>query len=522
MAKTSPPLPLSAPSLHSQARRGIAWIFSTTAATAAARVVLFAGLARMLHPADFGLYAATTSVLGIVEIVALMGVGPSLIQREQLTDRHISTALVLSICFGGVATAGMWLAAGPISAAMKIAELKEILRVLSPIFFIRSLSMVGNGLASRAMDFSLISRIEIITYVFGYGLFSVVLAACGFGAWSLILGYVIQQGLGSLLICLPYGQKFSLKLHAKEVKDLLSFSSGISLANIANYIAQQGDYYVVGRMLGVESLGLYNRAYNLMQVSVAAVINALDRVLFPALSKLQNDLPSLAKALRLNTTLVWMIYLPLSAVLIVCARDVVAVLLGGKWLAMTGAFRILTVGLLFRAGYKMAGTVLKVRGQAFSFALTQFVYAAAVVIGAAMGAAANGIQGTATGVLVALGINYLLLNFLGFRSVGQTLSGLYRELAAAVLLTVAVLAASLLAQQGASALGLNTILRLSCVGAAVSGVYFVSFRSLSRVLLSMETIEFMESTWQGLNGYRTKLGRRLRKWRPLRPQVAKV
>lgn len=508
--------------LRSQAGKSIAWVFSSSAAIALSRVVLFAGLARMLQPADFGLYAATTSVLGILEIVSLMGVGPSLIQREQLTSRHISTALFLAICFGGLATATMWVAAGPIAASMKIGGLEPVLKTLSPIFFIRSLSMVGNGLASRDMNFSLISRVEIVSYIFGYGLFSIGLAAAGFGAWSLILGYIIQQALATLLITLPYGKLLSFRFYRGEMKELLGFSSGISLANIANYVAQQGDYYMVGRILGVESLGLYNRAYNLMQVSVAAVINTLDRVLFPALAKMQSDAASLAKALRLSTALVWMAYLPLSMVLTVCASDVVWVLLGHKWLGMTGAFRILTYGLLFRAGYKMAGTVLKVKGQVLSFAITQIVYAVMVVLGAAVGARHGGIEGTATGVLIALGVNYFLLNYLGFRSVQQRFAHLYRDLLAALILTAVSLVVSAAVMHLATQLGFRPVVRLACVGVVVTGAYVLVFLALWRTLLSEETADFLRSTWQSLAGHQSKIRRKLRKMRPAKPKLAKA
>ncbi len=507
--------------LRSQTSRSIAWVFSSTAAIAFSKVILFAGLARLLQPADFGLFAATTTVLGILEIVGLMGVGPALIQRAELTREHISTALFMAACLGGVATGVMWLAAGPIAASMKIAGLKEVLQIVSPIFFIRSLSMVGNGLASRDMNFSLMSRVEIFSYIFGYGLVSIVLALCGFGPWALILGYIAQQALSTLLITLPYGKILSLRCHFRELKEMLGFCSGISLANIANYIAQQGDYYIVGRTLGVVSLGFYNRAYNLMLFSVAAVINTLDRVLFPALAKMQHDRAGLAKALRTSTSLVWIIYLPLSMVLTVCSRDIVDVLLGHKWLGMTRAFYILTFGLVFRAGYKMAGTVLKVQGKVMSFAVTQAVYGFMVVAGAAVGSR-HGIEGVATGVFIALGVNYFLLNLLGFLSVQQRFSSLYRDLFASLALTAVVFVASSVTQHALVALGWKPIFRLACVGTSVTGAYALAFWVLFRKLLGEETREFLSTTWQGVAKQRSKIGRRLRKLRTGKPQLVKA
>ena len=500
--------------LRAQAGRSIAWVFSSTGAIALSKLVLFAGLARLLLPADFGLYAATTSVLGILEIVGLMGVAPALIQRPNLNRRHIATALFLAVCLGGLATAAVWLAAGPIAATLKIAGLKEVLRIVSPVFFIRCLAMVGNGLASRDMNFSLISRVEIFSYIFGYGLFSITLAFCGFGPWALILGYIIQQALATLFITLPYGKLISFRCHPDELKELLRFCSGISIATITNYIAQQGDYFIVGRTLGVTSLGLYNRAYNLMLFSVASMINTLDRVMFPALAKMQEDKAGLAKALRTSTSLVWLVYLPLSMVLTVCSHDIVAVLLGQKWLGMTKAFYILTLGLVFRAGYKMPGTVLKVQGKVMSFAATQAVYAFMVVLGATVGSR-YGIEGVAAGVFVALGVNYLLLNFLGFRSVRQSLGGLWRDFVAALILSGICFGISSCVLRASTLLGLPPLVRLIGVGACIGIGYISLFSVLWRTLLGDDTREFLQTIARSAVRQRSKLGRRLRAVKPL-------
>ncbi len=483
------------------------------------RVGLFAVLARLLRPADFGLFAASTSILGILEVVALLGVSPALIQRKNLTDRHISSACVLAGVFGGLAAGAVWVAANWIAALMRIGGLGEVLRIVAPIFFIRSCSMVGYGLAARAMRFSLTAFAEIASFIV-YGIVAIGLALAGFGAWSLILGYVTQQGLLSLLVILPFSTQLSLRMHRKEMGELLGFSSGISVANIASYLAAQGDNYIVGRVLGVESLGYYSRAYNLMQTFATSVINTLDQVFFPSLAKVQGDTAGLAKALRLSVVLVWYGYLPLSAVLVVCAPDVVAVLLGPRWLPMVPAFQILVCGLVFRAGFKMGGTVLKVRGKATALAVTQVAYAAMVILGAALGAR-FGIEGVAGGVFVALAGNYVLVNLLSFRLVGQRFSDLLGDLAASCIVTIAALAISWAVATATRRLGWPPVGRLAAVGAGVGALGLVAGGLFRRSLVGAEAREFLGTLWREARARWPAVGRRLGALAALKPVWAK-
>ncbi len=484
------------------------------------RVVLFAGLARLLQPQDFGLFAACTSVLGILEVMTLLGVSPALVQRKDLSQRHISTACVLAAILGGLAAGGIWISAGWIAAMMKIAPLREVLRTVAPIFFIRGCSMVGYGLAVRAMRFSLTTFAEIVAF-FAYGTTAVILALCGFGAWSLILAYVVQQGLLSLLVILPFSAQLSWRCYRKELGELLGFCSGMSVANIASYVASYGDNYVVGRVLGVESLGFYSRAYNLMQTFATSVTNTLDQVFFPSLARVQNETASLARALRLSTALVWLGYLPLTVILVLCAPAVVGLLLGAKWLPMVPAFRILVYGLVFRSGYKMAVTILKVQGKTARLAVTQIVYAAMVVLGATVGSR-WGIEGAAGGVFVALGANYILVNFLGFRSIQQPFAVLWRDLAAALVLTVAVLGGSVAVGLLATRFGLNPVVRLTGTILAAGGICTLFVSVFAPVLVSLEVREFLGTLWRGMGKRWSKIGRRLSVLRPIKPYWAKA
>lgn len=78
-------------------------------------------------------------------------------------------------------------------------------------------------------------------------------------------------------------------LDRTALKELLIFGGGFTLGKIGNTLALQGDNFVIGRWLGAEALGLYGRAYHLMVTPATLFGTVTDKVLFPAMAKVQGD-----------------------------------------------------------------------------------------------------------------------------------------------------------------------------------------------------------------------------------------
>src|SRR5690606_4465530 len=75
----------------------------------------------------------------------------------------------------------------------------------------------------------------------------------------------------------------------QAASQLLHFGAGFSLARIANYLANQGDNLIVGRFLGADALGIYGRSYQFVMIPANLIGSVLDRVLFPAMASVQQD-----------------------------------------------------------------------------------------------------------------------------------------------------------------------------------------------------------------------------------------
>jgi len=57
-------------------------------------------LARLLTPADFGVVALALVVLGLARPIGDLGIGNAIVQRKDLTDRHVRVAFTCSVLLG--------------------------------------------------------------------------------------------------------------------------------------------------------------------------------------------------------------------------------------------------------------------------------------------------------------------------------------------------------------------------------------------------------------------------------------
>jgi O-antigen/teichoic acid export membrane protein len=182
---------------------------------------------------------------------------------------------------------------------------------------------------------------------------------------------------------------------------LFAFGSAWSLSQLGNWTATNGDNLVVTSMLGPASLGIYARAYQLLVQPANLIGSVADKVLFPAMSRIQDDHGRLSRAYVTANSLLAMLTLPASVLLFVLAPEIVAILLGPGWEAVALPLQIFAVVLLPRTAYKISGSLTRATGAVLGGAWRQWVYAGEVVLGCAIGSR-WGINGVAVGASVAI------------------------------------------------------------------------------------------------------------------------
>jgi PST family polysaccharide transporter len=365
-------------------------------------------LARLLSPREFGTVSAALVVISFTSIFSRLGLGPAVVQRQQLEQRHLQAAFTGSLLLGLLLGAGIWWGAPLVAAFFHNPQVEPVLKVLAWTFPLSGISTVAESLMFRELRFRWIANLGLATHALGYGLVAVILALAGLGVWALVAAAMVQTTARSAILLYVRRPPLAWWPEWRALKEMLHFGTGFTVAKVANHLALQGDNLVVGHWLGPVALGLYGRAYHLMSVPASVVGNVLDDVLFPTMARFQEEVERLGRAYRRGVAVIALVALPASIVLFVLAPELIQVVLGPRWSGAVAPFRVLVIGTLFRTSCKLSDSLARSAGMVYRRARRQIVYAGLVIGGAYVGQH-WGITGVAVGVLVALAANFLLM-----------------------------------------------------------------------------------------------------------------
>jgi PST family polysaccharide transporter len=420
--------------LAQQALSGLNWQLLANVIRFGAQWGISVVLARLLPPEDFGIVALAYIATGFASLLTNLGLGPALIQREDVTERHIRVCHTITVIMAVLTSAIIFAASGAIANFVRDARVESVLQILSITFLLSGFSVTAGALLSRQLAFHITVKIELVASIIGYGGVAVGMAALGYGYWSLVGGTLAQAFLSSVLTVFAARHSLSPLLGRREVRDLLGFSSGVTVVRVINYFALQGDYFVIGRMMSAASVGFYSRAYALMQLPQTFLGMALTRVLFPAAARVQADGDRFRRAYLSTFSLSVAISLPISLGMVVLAPELVLTLYGDSWTQTVPLLQILGLFGVFRMGYNNVTAFIHARGRTLGLAASQVAYALLVVGGSWWAISHWGLEGAAWAVGGAVFTMWVLVVRMANRVAGVPTRQLLRVCGKAALL----------------------------------------------------------------------------------------
>lgn len=395
-------------SLTDKSISGLLWSFTGVGGHGILQTVITLFLARLLSPEAFGLVGAAMIVINFSQIFSTLGVSPAIVQHPNLNEKHIHAGFLISICLSIGVGGAVFFFAPHISIFFKMDGLTNVIQTLSLIFPIIGLSVISEALLQKKMKFKKLAVIKIVSYVVGYGIIGINFALLEYGVWSLVFAQLGQVCIKSITLWYFGGHTVSFNIDISSYKELFDFGGGFSLATIGNYGASQGDNIVVGRWLNADALGIYTIAYKMVVMPARLFGTVVDKVLFPAMSSIQNDITKLRISYLRAIGVIAMIILPLSMILIITAPEIISFLLGDKWYEVTVPFQILSISMIFRTSYKISDTLAGAVGVVYKRAWRQWVYGILIFLFAIFGVQ-WGLKGVATGIAIAITVNFLLM-----------------------------------------------------------------------------------------------------------------
>jgi O-antigen/teichoic acid export membrane protein len=328
--------------IASRTLRGMAWAYGSYVGGRILVLLTIAILARLLTPSEFGLVAFATLVTGFLDTVSDLGVGQALIVVRDDDEAHekANTAWTLTVSIGlGLTLLSFALA--PVAASFfDEPKLNTLLPLLGLNFLIRGLSAIHFAFAERDINFRARTIAEM-SDVMVRGATGIGLALAGAGAYSLVGGYLAGSIALTASLWLVVHFRPRPRIVRKDLRGLLTFGGGLTALQLISAVIDQGDYLVVGRVLGDTALGLYTIGFRLPEMFIINLAFVAGMVLFPAFAA--TDRRALASAYLTSVRYVLMVCAPLAVGLCVLAEPVVLTVFGDQWRDSIEVMQVLTL-----------------------------------------------------------------------------------------------------------------------------------------------------------------------------------
>lgn len=315
------------------------------AATLVLRVGYLAILARLLSPNDFGLVAMVLVITGVFEIFTSAGLSSATVQKDEISVQQISTLFWVNILVGAVLALLCAASASLIAAFYEEPRLFWIAVAVAPGFLFNAAGVQHSALLQRELRYGTLSIIDTASQCGGI-LLGVALALTGYGYWALVASAVVSPAINSACCWVATGWIPNRFRRDVEIRAMLHFGGTITLNNLVVYIGYNTEKVLLGRFWGADILGLYTRAFQLINLPVATINGAIGGVLFSALSRLQDDPIRIRGFYLKGYSMVMAVTIPVTLFSAVFADEIVAVVLGPRWTEAAGIFRLLTPTIL--------------------------------------------------------------------------------------------------------------------------------------------------------------------------------
>lgn len=402
-------------------------------------------MARLLSKADFGLMAIAGAFIGIGTIFSEGGMSAALIQRKNITQKHMNAALQGGILFGFLFFILLFFTAQYIATFFNQPELTLLIKVIGVNIILHSLSGISMGLLQKYFRFNKTAIVTMASSIIGYAV-GVILAFQNFGVWSLVFATLTTSLLNTIGFFYYAPVKFSFKVHVKEWKELFSFGSGMILLKIANFFNDRGLNLILGKILTPDLLGIFERTSKIKILPSSYIGKILDTIMFPAMSEIQDEHERLFRIYQQSLGMVNSLLMPIAAFLIFYSKEIVLILLGNDWLEAVLPLQIMFVVLPFSSSGRMADSVIRAKGLIYKNVARKYIYVTVLITTTALGAYFYGVIGAAIGVTFSFLFNYIIMLFLVKRIFRKPITEIFlkpvvegAKLTAFVLIVIAIL-----------------------------------------------------------------------------------
>lgn len=341
-------------------------------------------LGRLLDPQDFGLVGMVTAIIGVLNLFRDFGLSTAAVQRSTVTEEQLSTLFWINILVGA--------ALGLLSLAMAPAvsifygepRLLAVTTVLAIGFLFNAAGVQHSAILQRQMRFTASAVIETVSLLIST-IVGIAMALSGYGYWALVAMTVVAPLVSTICFWLSTAWVPGKPRRNVGIPSMMRFGGTVTLNTLVVYIAYNLDKVLLGRFWGANAIGIYGRAYQLINIPTENLNSAIGGVAFSALSRVQDDPVRFRSYFLRGYSFVLAVTLPITVACTLFADELIFVILGPKWKDAAHIFRLLAPTILVFALINPLGWLLFALGLVGRSLKVALVLAPLVIAGYVVG-----------------------------------------------------------------------------------------------------------------------------------------
>lgn len=343
--------------------RNIFWAYASFFSTKVLNLISIVVLAWYLEPADFGLMAICLAVIAYFEIISQFGMGAALISARGRIEETASAVLLCGFAFSAALCALIWLTAAPLAAWYGDPRLAELLPIIAAALVIRALTTVNSSFLYKELRLKA-KVVPDVARGLAKGGVAIALALLGYGVWALVAGYLAGAIAGTLATWAVRPWLPRRRPSLADFRRILGFGVHLIGAQTINSTPRLLDNLLIGKVLGMQALGIYSLAFRIPELGIRTFSNVAGTVLHPVMSRIQSDPGELRAYYYGALKYCALLMFGTGAMIAVLAAPLVHTLYAPKWHGMIAPMQLLAIAFAIGTANMVPGNLFKALSRA--------------------------------------------------------------------------------------------------------------------------------------------------------------
>jgi len=323
-------------------------------------------LARMLGPEAYGLIGLLTIFIVVSQVFVDSGFSQALIRKQDSSEVDYCTCFYFNVVVSLLFYFILFCLAPFIALFFEHSELEVLTRVIGLIVIINSFSIIQKVKLTVTMDFKTLAKVSFISVLVSSCL-AIIAASLGYGVWSLII-QTLTMSLVSVILFFYYCPWSPREKFSKDSFTVLfNFGSKLLISSIIDTIYNNIYKIIIAKQFSPVSLGYFVQANTLSNVPAMTMTSIVQRVTYPALSKIQNNNVEFESYYKLTLQLTASVVFPVMAAIAVIAEILIPILMGEQWQIAGRYLSLLCISFMLYPIHAINLNILQVKGRADLF-----------------------------------------------------------------------------------------------------------------------------------------------------------